>query len=868
MRHFLSDRKLEKENIEFKDQKIVDIEMDKEVKKSFIEYSMSVIVSRALPDVRDGMKPGQRRVMYAMYEDHLTYNNPYRKSATTVGNVLGRYHPHGDSSVYGTMVRMAQDFSLRYPLIDGQGNFGSVDGDAPAAYRYTEARMAKIADELLRDIEKDVVDFQPNFDNKLEEPKVLPARFPNLLVNGSVGIAVGMATYIPPHNLGEVIDATVYRMEHPDCEVLELMDYIKGPDFPTRATIYGVGGIIDAYTTGKGRVKVRAKAIIEEDKHRIIFTEIPYQVNKSELVKSIAMLHKEKRIDGLTDLRDESGRAGMKIVVEYRRDVNPQILLNQLYKNSQLEDTCPINMLALVNNEPKVLTLPQILDHYIEHQQSVISRRVKFDLEKARARAHIVEGYHIAIDNIDRIIEIMKSSKSIPEAKERLMAEFFTITYEDGFESELGNVRQLTEVQAQAIVEMTLGKLTGMEREKIEQELARLHATILELEGILADRTKIDAIVKEEMLEIRRKFADERRTAIEVATDEIDLEDLIEEHECVITMTHAGYVKRLRSDTYSAQNRGGKGIKGMSTKEEDFIEKVIALSSHSYLLMFTNKGKIHVRKAYQIPEASRTAKGANIVNIIEMEKGEKITALISIDEFNDSDYLTMVTKEGVIKRTLLKEYEPRRKGGKIAINLDEGDELVFVRWTSGDGEIMIATSDGNCVRFEESGARAMGRTARGVRGIKLREGDFVVGVSVVDETKQIVTITEGGYGKKTSFEDFRVMKHRGGFGVACHKITEKTGKLAGIATVSDDDDLMMITNSGMVIRTPVSGIPTYSRTAGGVIIMRLAENQKIANFTAVAHEDEEEEDIPTDFENPAADEAESSEAPTEAPEEE
>ena len=838
------DRKLENENIEFRDQKIVDIEMDKEVKKSFIEYSMSVIVSRALPDVRDGMKPGQRRVMYAMYEDHLTYDKPFRKSATTVGNVLGRYHPHGDQSVYGTMVRMAQDFSLGYPLVEGHGNFGSVDGDGAAAYRYTEARMAKISDELMRDLEKDVVDFQPNFDNRLKEPKVLPARFPNLLVNGSVGIAVGMATYIPPHNLGEVIDATIHRMENPDCTVQDLMEYIKGPDFPTRATIYGVGGIVEAYTTGRGRVKVRAKAVIEEDKHRIIFTEIPYQVNKSELVKSIAMLHKEKRVEGLTDLRDESGRNGMRIVVEYKRDVNPQILLNQLYKNSQLEDTCPINMLALVNNEPKVLTLPQILDYYIEHQQSVIERRVKFDLEKARARAHIVEGYHVAIDNIDRIIEIMKSSKSIPEAKDRLMEESFIITYEDGFESELGNVRHLTEIQAQAIVEMTLGKLTGMERDKIEQELAKLHATILELQGILADRTKIDAIIKEEMREIRRKFSDERRTAIEVATDAIDIEDLIERHECVITMTHAGYIKRLPADTYSAQNRGGKGVIGMATKEEDFIEKVIGLSSHSYLLMFTNMGKIHVRKAYQIPEASRTAKGTNIVNIIEMLPDEKITALISIDEFNDTDYLTMVTKQGVIKRTLLSEYEYQRKGGKIAINLDEGDELVFVRCTSGDGEIMIATADGNCVRFEESGARAMGRTARGVRGIKLREGDYVVGVSVVDESMQLVTITERGYGKRTSFEDFRVMKHRGGFGVTCHKISEKTGRLSGIATVSDDNDLMMITDSGTIIRTPVSGIPTYSRTAGGVIMMRLGEDQKVANFAPVAHEEISDEELP------------------------
>ena len=832
---------MEHENLEFKDQKIVDIEMDKEVKKSFIEYSMSVIAARALPDVRDGMKPGQRRVMYAMYEDHLTHDKPFRKSATTVGNVLGRYHPHGDSSVYGTMVRMAQDFSLRYPLVEGHGNFGSVDGDGAAAYRYTEARMAKIADELMRDIEKEVVDFQPNFDNRLREPKVLPARFPNLLVNGSVGIAVGMATYIPPHNLGEVIDATIYRMENPESTVAELMEYVKGPDFPTRATIYGVNGIVEAYTTGKGRVMVRAKAIIEEDKHRILFTEIPYQVNKQELCKSIGALADEKRIDGITGIRDESGRDGMRIVVEHRRDVNPQILLNQLYKYTQLEDTCAINMLALVNNEPKILSLPRILDIYIEHQQSVIYRRVKFDLEKARARAHILEGYHIATDNIDRIVEIMKTSKSIPEAKERLMSEFFTITYKDGFESELGNVRQLTDVQAQAIVDMTLGKLTGMEREKIEQELARLHALIVELQGILEDKNKVNAIIKEEMLEIKRKFGDERRTEIIPSTEEIDIEDLIERHECVITMTHAGYIKRLPADTYSAQHRGGKGVIGMATKEEDYIEKVLGLCSHSYLLMFTNMGKIHVRKAYQIPEASRTAKGTNIVNIIEMLPGEKITALISIDGFNDTDYLTMVTKQGVIKRTLLSEYEYQRKGGKIAINLDEGDELVFVRCTAGDGEIIIATSEGNAVRFEESGARAMGRTARGVRGIKLREGDYVVGVCVVDDSKELVTLTENGFGKRTPFEDFRSMKHRGGFGVACHKIGDKTGKLVGIAAVCDDDDLMMITDSGTIVRTPAAGIPSYSRTAGGVIMMRLGEGQSLANFTVVAHEEIEEE---------------------------
>ena len=651
--------------------------MEKEVKKSFIEYSMSVIAARALPDARDGMKPGQRRIMYAMYEDNLTYDKPFRKSATTVGNVLGRYHPHGDSAVYGTMVCMAQDFSYRYPLVEGHGNFGSVDGDGAAAYRYTEARLAKISDQLMADLEKEVVDFVPNFDNRRKEPKVLPSRFPNLLVNGAMGIAVGMATNIPPHNLGEVIDATIYRIENPDCTVPELMQYVKGPDFPTYATIYGTSGILQAYTTGRGRITVRAKATVEEDKHRIIVTEIPYGVNKSMLCKAIADLVNDKRIEGITDMRDESGRAGMKIVIEYRRDANGQIILNQLYKYSQLQDTCAVNMLALVNNEPKILSLPQILDHYIDHQKSVIYRRVKFDLDKAKAKAHIFEGYHIAIDNIDRIIEIMKTSKSIPEAKERLMAEFFTVSFRDGFESELGNVRQLTDAQAQAIVEMTLGKLTGLEREKIEEELARLHAIIVELEGILADPAKIEAIIKEEMLQIKNKFSDDRRTDIVESTDDIDLEDLIERHKCVITMTHAGYIKRLPADTYSAQRRGGKGIIGMSTKEEDFIEKVIAVESHSYLMMFTNKGKVHMRKAYQIPESSRTAKGTNIVNIIDMLPDEKITALISVDEFNDNEFLTMVTKKGIIKRTLLREYEYQRKGGKIAICVPWASAISF-----------------------------------------------------------------------------------------------------------------------------------------------------------------------------------------------
>ncbi len=831
----------EKENIEFKDQKIVDVEMEKEVKKSFIEYSMSVIAARALPDVRDGMKPGQRRIMYAMYEDHLTYDKPFRKSATTVGNVLGRYHPHGDTAVYDTMVRMAQDFSLRYPLVDGHGNFGSVDGDGAAAYRYTEARMSKIADELMSDIEKDVVDFMPNFDNRLREPRVLPSRFPNLLVNGSVGIAVGMATNIPPHNLGEVIDATIYRMDNPECEVMDLMEYIKGPDFPTRATIYGVNGIIQAYTTGKGHIKVRAKAEIDEDKHRIIVTEIPYQVNKSTLCEAIATLAREKRVEGITDLRDESGRDGMRIVIVYRRDANGQVILNQLYKYSQLEDTCAINMLALVNNEPKILSLPQILDVYIDHQKSVIYRRTKFELEKAKARAHIFEGYHIAIDNIDRIVEIMKTSRSIPEAKERLMAEFFTVSYKDNYENELGNVRQLSDAQAQAIVEMTLGKLTGMERDKIEEELARLHALIIELEGILADESKIAQIIKDEMNEIKRKYADARRTEIVAAVDDIELEDLIEKHNCVITMTHAGYIKRLRADTYSAQRRGGKGVIGMSTKEDDFIEKVSAVHSHSFLMMFTNKGRVYTKKAYQIPESSRTAKGTNIVNVLELLPEEKITAMISVEGYNEGEYLTMVTKNGIIKRTLLTEYEYQRKGGKIALHLDEDDELVFVMHTHGECDIILATRNGCAVRYTEANVRSMGRTARGVRGITLREGDYVTGVAIVEEGKSLITVTENGYGKRTDFEDFRVMKNRGGMGVTCHNLTEKTGLLCGIRTVSDEDDLMMITDSGTIVRTPVSAIPHYSRTAGGVILMRLGEGQSLVNFTAVAHEEAEEE---------------------------
>ena len=806
----------------FENQKIVDINMEKEVKKSFIEYSMSVIMSRALPDVRDGMKPGQRRVIYAMYEDHLTHDKPFRKSATTVGNVLGRYHPHGDSSVYGTMVRMAQPFSLRYTLLEGHGNFGSVDGDPPAAYRYTEARLDKIADEMTRDLEKEVVEFQPNFDNRLREPTVLPSRFPNFLVNGSVGIAVGMATNVPPHNLGEVIDGTIYRMENPDCSVSELMQFIKGPDFPTYGTIYGTQGIIDAYTTGKGRISVRAKAEIDEEHRSIIVSEIPYMVNKSMLCEAIADLVKEKRIEGITDVRDESGRAGMRIVIEYKRDANAQIILNQLYKYTQMQDTCAINMLAVVGKEPKVLSLTQILDYYIEHQESVIRRRTEFDLNKAKARAHIFEGYKIALDNIDEIVEIMKTSKSIPESKQTLIERF-----------------GLTDIQSQAIVEMTLGRLTGMERQKIQDELDRLHALIEELEGILADESKIKEIIKEEMLEIKNKYSDERRTKIEIAEDEIDLEDLIEKHNCVITMTRAGYIKRLPADTYSAQRRGGKGITAMTTRDEDFIEKVAAVYSHSILMFFTNKGRVQTMKAFRIPEASRTSKGSNLVNMLQLSDGEKVTSMISVNEFCEGEYLTMVTRNGVIKKTLLSEYEYQRKGGKIAINLDEGDQLLFVTKTDGNEELIIASHEGSAVRFDERGVRPMGRTARGVRGINLREGDYVIGVVKVEEGKKLLTVTENGYGKRTDFDDFRLMKHRGGLGVTAHNITEKTGNLSGILSVDDNDDVMMITDSGIIIRTPAKDISSYSRAASGVIVMRLEEGQTIANITKVAREEDE-----------------------------
>ncbi len=813
------DELLDYENTE---QMIVNRQMESRVKEAFLEYSMSVIVSRALPDVRDGMKPGQRRVLYAMYEDNLTSDKPFRKSATTVGNVLGRYHPHGDQSVYGTLVRMAQPFSLRYVLVDGHGNFGNVDGDGAAAYRYTEARMSKLANELMSDIEKDVVDLVPNFDNTRKEPSVLPSRFPNLLVNGSVGIAVGMATNVPPHNLGEVIDGTIHLMENPDATVEEMMEYIKGPDFPTYATIYGRRGIIDAYTTGRGRVMVRSKARIEEEHRRIVVTEIPYMVNKSQMIKAIADMVRDKRIEGITDLRDESGRRGMRIVIEYKRDANPQVILNTLYKNTQLQDTCAVNMLALVNGEPKTLGLREMLKEYILFQEDVIRRRVKFDLAKAKAEAHIYEGYKIAIDNIDEIISIIRSSESTAVAKERLKERFL-----------------LSEEQSQAIVDMTLGRLSGLERQKIEDRLNALHAKIKELTEILADEGKIKDIIKEELLEIKRKYADERRTEIVDSEDEIDLEDLIPRHECVVTLTNAGYVKRVSTDTYSAQKRGGKGLIAMGTKDEDFIENILVANSHSYILMFTDRGKIFLKKVYELPESSRTAKGSNLINLIEIEKGEKVTAMISLTDFNDEEYLVMVTKNGVIKRTAVKEYEYKRKGGKIAINLDEGDELIFVGHTKGESDVIIATHNGQGARFSENKVSIVGRTARGVRGIELRDDDYVIGAVIVDESKELLTVTENGFGKRSKFEDFE-SRNRGILGVRAHNITEKTGKLAAIGVVDDTLDVMAITNEGVVIRTGVDEIPVYNRSATGVKVMKLDKKAKVAKMSFTTKDEEDE----------------------------
>lgn len=800
-------------------QVIHDIRIEDEIKSAYMDYAMSVIVARALPDVRDGLKPVHRRVLYAMYEDHLTYDKPHRKSATTVGDVLGRYHPHGDSAVYDTLVRMAQPFSLRYPLIDGHGNFGNIDGDPPAAYRYTEARMSKIADEMLMDIEKDVVNFDPNFDNTRKEPQVLPSKFPNLLVNGSVGIAVGMATNIPPHNMREVCTACAYLIDNPDCSIPDLMQYIKGPDFPTYGTIYGTAGIYQAYMTGRGHIKVRAKAHFEEKKGRtaIIVTELPYQVNRSLLLENMVTLVKNKKIEGISDIRNESGRRGMRIVIEVKKDANPQIVLNLLYKYTQMEDTCGVNMLALVNGEPRVLNLKEILSYYIRHRENVITRRTKFELAKAERDAHIYEGYCIAIDNIDEVVHIIRSSASIPDAKANLMARF-----------------GLSDVQAQAIVEMTLGRLSGLERQKIEDRLKDLYALIADLKDILADESRVTAIIKEDLEEMMTRYGDERRTDIQEVENEILIEDLIEKQDCVVTVTNDGYIKRLPADTYSAQRRGGKGITGMGTKEEDFVKNVFVAYSHDTLLLFSDHGRMYTKRCFEIPEASRTAKGTNLVNLLQLSDGEMITAGLSIKEFSEDEYLVFITRKGVIKRVELMEYRSRRQSGLIAINLDEDDVLLTVAKTRGNDDILCATHNGACIRFPESEVRCMGRQARGVMAMSLREGDYLVGACVLpdgqdDPSKKLLTVTEGGCGKRMETSEFTA-QHRNGTGVRCQAVTAKTGALAGIALVEETDDIMMITDGGMIVRTAVAEIPVYSRIAGGVIVMRLADGAKLVSF--------------------------------------
>ncbi|MBR5156062.1 MAG: DNA gyrase subunit A [Clostridia bacterium] len=801
---------------------IIPVEIEKEMRKSYLDYAMSVIVGRALPDVRDGLKPVHRRILYAMHEDNLTPDREYRKSATTVGNVLGRYHPHGDASVYDAMVRMAQDFSMRYPTVDGHGNFGSVDGDPPAAYRYTEARMSRMAMRMLTDIEKETVDFMPNFDESRKEPVVLPSRFPHLLVNGSNGIAVGMATNIPPHNLTEVIDGIVAVIDNPEITIDELMEYIKGPDFPTGAQIMGTSGIRAAYHTGRGKIRIRAKAEIEEikDRQRIVVTEIPYMVNKARLIEKIAELVREKRVEGISDLRDESDRDGMRIVIEVKRDANATIVLNQLYKYTQLEDSFGVIMLALVNQvEPKVLNLREILDNYIDFQKDVIIRRSRFDKKKAEARAHILEGLRIALDNIDEIISIIRSSYS--DAKPKLMERF-------GF----------SEVQAQAILDMRLARLQGLEREKIDNEYKDIMAFIAELEEILSSEARVLEVLKTEITEIRDRFGDKRRTSIEPVVDDIDIEDLIEEEDNVITMTRQGYIKRLAADTYKSQKRGGKGIIGMQTKEEDFVDTMFVSSTHAYILFFTNTGKMYRIKAYEIPEAGRQAKGTAIVNLLPLEAGEKVSAVLPIREYSDDEFLIMATRQGVIKKSALTEYQNAPKAGKIAINLDEGDELINVMRTKGEGDIFIGTHLGKMIRFAESDVRTLGRVSRGVRGIMLKDGDYVVGMSVSREDAKILVISENGYGKKTEISEYKVQS-RGGQGTTTYKISEETGNVSGFGLVTDDDDIIIMTSEGIIIRVNTQEISTLKRVTKGVRLMRLADGVKIVSAAAVAREEDD-----------------------------
>ncbi len=810
--------------MEVQDGKIIERDIENEMKTSYIDYAMSVIVSRALPDVRDGLKPVHRRILYAMYEDGITSDKPYRKCANTVGSVLGRYHPHGDSSVYDAMVRMAQEFSLRYPLIDGHGNFGSIDGDGAAAMRYTEARMAKIAEQMLVDIEKNTVDFMPNYDDRLQEPTVLPAKIPTLLINGSSGIAVGMATNIPPHNLTEIINAIVTIIDEDQVTDEQLMQIVKGPDFPTEGIILGREGIKEAYTTGRGKITVRAEAEIEEmsgGKQRIIVSSLPYQVNKAKLIENIANLAKEKRIEGISDLRDESDREHkVRVVIELKRDANAQVVLNQLYKNTQMQDTFGVIMLALVNGEPKILTLRQCLDYYIDHRKTVILRRTQFDLDKALARAHILEGLKIALDNIDEVIAIIRASYDDP--KERLMKRF-----------------GLTDIQAQAILDMRLKTLSGLQREKIDEEYNELMKLIAHLRDILNSERLVFEIIKEELLEIKNKYGDERKTKIVAAEGEIDVEDLIKEEQTVVALTHFGYIKRMPIDTYKSQRRGGKGITGIATREEDFVKQIFTASTHDTILFFSNKGKLYRLRGYEIPEAGRTAKGTAIVNLLRLDNGEKISAVIPISNFAEGKYLLMATKSGLIKKTALSEYNSARKTGLLAITLKDEDELIDVRLTDGEDNVVLVTKGGLCITFDEKDVRPVGRSAQGVIGIRLDEQDAVIGMEsiVVGSKATLLAITENGFGKRTELEEYRV-QNRGGKGVITYKITPKTGNIVGIRIANSDDDVMMITDTGTIIRLKVEEVSILGRATQGVTLMRTNDGGKVVSIEIISKEDE------------------------------
>ena len=811
--------------------RIINVDLEKEIKKSFLDYSMSVIVSRALPDVRDGLKPVHRRILYTMYENGLSPDKPYRKCADTVGSVLGRYHPHGDASVYDALVRLAQDFSMRYMLVDGHGNFGSVDGDPPAAYRYTESRMSKIAVEMLQDIDKETVDFMPNYDDRLKEPVVLPSHFPNLLVNGSTGIAVGMATNIPPHNMGEVIDGMCCLIDHPDASLDELMQYIKGPDFPTGAIIMGRAGIRAAYATGRGRITVRARAEIEEEKNgrfSIVVTEIPYQVNKARLIESIATLVKEKRIDGISNVEDHSDRQGMRIVITVKRDASPQIVLNKLYTFTQMQTTFGVIMLAIVNGEPKTLTLKEILQNYIDFQEDVVTRRTRFELKKAEDRAHILEGLKIAVDFIDEVVSIIRTSKDRAQARQRMTERF-----------------GLDDVQTQAIVQMQLGALTGLDRQKLEDELGALHLKIEDLKDILANESRVLAIVKEEALAVKAKFNDERRTEIAAISGEVDIEDLIPEEECVLTLTNFGYIKRQKADTYRTQRRGGRGVSGMTRREEDVATEMFVINSHDYVMFFTDLGRVYRLKCYEVPEGARTSKGMNIANLLPIAQDERVTSMIRVPKLDEDGYLVMGTRRGVIKRTPLSAFQTTRKGGVIAIDLDEGDELCWVRLTNGSDDLLVATKKGMAIRFSENDVRAMGRTARGVKALTLKEGDCVVGMSVVREGGLVLTVSETGYGRLSSTDDYRIQS-RGGKGLTNYHV-EKYGDVAAIKVVDLDDDVILIASDGVIIRIRANSIRECARPSKGVRVMRLNEGSRVVTLARTAHEeDEEPDDLPED----------------------